>query len=185
VTLVELLADPVRARIYIELLLNREITAQELMRITKISRSTISHHLTRFVKEEVLTVRIHSTGRAVKFYSINPKYSEKIIISSQDEMSKKKRQVFLETASAHLQVLSNLILEKSKAIENEKLKERRVGKQVAFTFDFISEEHTKIWLEEYEVFEKRFRERCEKSEIESSSLDFIAFGGLVPTRKSV
>jgi len=146
-TLVELLADPVRARIYIEVLLNREITAQELMSITNISRSTISHHLTRFVKEEVLSVRIHSTGRAVKLYSINPNYSETLILNSKDDTNRRKRQIFLETASAHLQVISNLMLERSQAIENVTSKELGFGKQVVFTFDFIPEEHTKIWID--------------------------------------
>jgi len=48
----------------------------------------------------------------------------------------------------------------------------------------MPEEHANIWAEEYEAFEKRFRERCEKSESARSSFDFIAFGSLVPTRKS-
>ena len=183
-TLVELLADPVRTRIYMEVLLNREITAHELMKITKISRSTVSHHLTRFVKEEVFSVRIDSTGRAVKFYSVNPNYSETLVITSKDDTSKRKRKVFLETASAHLHVISNLVLERAQAIENETTREKRVDKQVTFTFHFISEDHAKIWAEEYEAFEKRFRARCEKSEIESRSFDFIAFGGMAPTRKS-
>jgi DNA-binding transcriptional ArsR family regulator len=183
-TLFELLSDPVRARIYIEVLLHGEITAQELMRITKISRSTISHHLTRFVSEEVLTVRIHSTGRAVKLYSINRDYTETLFLASKDDVNKKKRQVFLETASAHLQVISNLILERSQAIENVTPKEKRTGKPVTFSFHFVAEEHAKIWGEEYEAFERRFRERCSNSEPQGSSFDFIAFGGLVPTRKS-
>jgi DNA-binding transcriptional ArsR family regulator len=183
-TLPELLADPVRARIYIEVLLNKEMTAQELLEAVSIKRSTMSHHLTRFVKEGVLNVRVESTGRLVKYYSINTEYSEEIIVEGEGPLNVRKRRAFLESASAHLQVISNIILERAKALD-EKPPKRRRGKPVTFTISFISDAEAKIWSEEYSIFDKRFRDRCkvEISESKDPSFDYIAHCGLTPMRK--
>lgn len=183
-TLPELLADPVRSRIYIEVLLNKEITAQDLLEAVSIKRSTLSHHLTRFVKERVLNVRVESTGRVVKYYSINTAYSEEIILEGDGTLNVRKRKAFLESASAHLQVISNLILERAILLEDKSEKRRR-GKPVTFTFSFVSDIEAKIWSEEYSIFEARFRDRC-KAEIDDTkepSFDYIAYCGLTPTRK--
>jgi hypothetical protein len=96
----------------------------------------------------------------------------------------RKRKAFLESASAHLQVISNLILERAKALD-DKPQKRRKGRPVTFTISFISDPESKIWSEEYSTFEKRFRDRC-KAEIGDSkkpSFDYIAYGGLTPTKK--
>lgn len=186
-TLPELLADPVRARIYVEVLLNKEITAQELMEVVNINRSTMSHHLSRFVKEQVLNVRIESIGRSIKYYSINSNYSEEIIIKGEGSLTIRKRVAFLESASAHLQVISNLILERAEVMKEPSTtpRPRRKGKPVTFTFSFISDAEAMIWSEEYSVFEKRFRDRCAetKKDTVEQSFDYIAFGGLTPVRK--
>ena len=185
-TLPELLADPVRARIYVEVLLNQEITAQELMEVVNINRSTMSHHLSRFVKERVLNVRIESIGRSVKYYSVNPDYSELIIIEGEGTLNVRKRIAFLESASAHLQVISNIIRERAARLkETTTLPRKKKEAPVTFTISFISDEEAAIWSEEYSVFEERFRKRCAKivKETPSSSFDHIAFGGLTPTRQ--
>jgi len=182
-TLFELLSDSVRARIYIEILVNKEMTAQELMKVVDVKRSTMSHHLTRFVEEEVLNVRVQSTGRPVKYYQINPRHSEEIVIKSDEDEKIARRRMFLESASAHLQVISNFILEQAKKSEQELAKTRKSKNHVTFTFHFMSKEESKIWEEEYQAFEKRFRER--NKEVSSKTpLDYIAFGGQVPIRRS-
>ena len=183
-TLFELLSDPVRARIYIEILVNNEMTAQELMKVVNIQRSTISHHLTRFVEDGVLSVRVQSTGRPVKYYQINPHHNEEVVIKSGEDEKTANRRMFLESASAHLQVISNFILEHAEKT-GEALEESKKAKdRVSFNFHFMSKEESKIWEEEYQTFEKMFRERCKKVSTKSSSLDYIAFGGQIPTRKS-
>ncbi|MFW9981022.1 MAG: ArsR/SmtB family transcription factor [Candidatus Thorarchaeota archaeon] len=183
-TLPELLADPVRARIYVEVLLNEEITAQELMEVVNINRSTMSHHLSRFVKERVFNVRIESIGRSIKFYSINPDYSEEIIIEGEGTLSVRKRIAFLESAAAHLQVVSNLIRERAEKLREETTLPRKKGMSVTFTISFISNKEAMIWGEEYASFQERFRKRCETiaKDSEDSCFDYIAFGGLTPTR---
>jgi DNA-binding transcriptional ArsR family regulator len=184
-TLFELLSDPVRARIYIEILVNQEMTAQNLMKVVDVNRSTLSHHLTRFVEENVLSVRVQSTGRPVKYYRINPHYNEEIIIKGDENEKTAKRRMFLKSASAHLQVISNFILEQAEKSELEITKSKKSNSRVTFTFHYISKEESKIWEEEYQAFEKRFKERLKEVESKTSSLDYIAFGGQVPTRKSI
>ena len=182
-TLFELLSDPVRARIYIEILVNPEMTAQELMKVVDVNRSTMSHHLTRFVEEDVLSVRVQSTGRPVKYYQINPHHNEEVVIKGDESEKTAKRRMFLESASAHLQVISNFILEHANKTGEELVKSKKAKSNVTFTFHFMSKEESKIWEDEYHAFEKRFRERCKAVSSKTSSLDYIAFGGQVPTRK--
>ncbi|MGY5857810.1 MAG: winged helix-turn-helix domain-containing protein [Candidatus Thorarchaeota archaeon] len=180
-TLFELLSDPVRARIYIEILVNNEMTAQDLMKVVDVKRSTISHHLTRFVEEEVLNVRVQSTGRPVKYYQINTHHNEEVMIKGTEDKKSAKRRMFLESASAHLQVISNFMMEHAdKPSEGTK----KSKEHVTFTFHFMSKDESKIWEEEYQAFEKRFKQRCKDVVVKSPSLDYIAFGGQVPTRKS-
>jgi DNA-binding transcriptional ArsR family regulator len=182
-TLFELLSDPVRARIYIEILVKQEMTAQELMRIVKVQRSTLSHHLTRFVEEGVLKVRVQSTGRPIKFYQVNPDFNEEVIIAEGTDEKQVKRKMFLESASAHLQAISNLMLEYANDTEFE-TSSRRKKLPVTFTFHFMSNAEGKIWDEEYAAFEKRFQARRAEVSGEKPSLDRIAFGGQIPTRNT-
>jgi len=184
-TLFELLSDPVRARIYIEILVNQEMTAQDLMKVVSVNRSTISHHLTRFVEEGVLNVRIQSTGRPVKYYQINSQHSEEVVIKRDEDEKAAMRRQFLESASAHLQVISNFILEYAHQSGEEQSKSKKAKRHVTFTFHYMSNEENKIWAEEYQIFEKRFRERCKDIPTKTPSLDYIAFGGSIPTRKSI
>ncbi len=175
----ELLADPVRARIYMEVLVNREVTAQDLMERTKISRSTLSHHLSRFVDSGVLNVRVGSEKyhRLVKYYTINPDYSEEIVIESAQDPDGKRRKAFLESSAAHLQVISHLILERANSTKRSK-------GSVTFTFNLLSEEEARIWNEEYEEFQRRVVQRCNLlvKSTEGIGNAYIAFGGLTPTR---
>ncbi|MFW9806754.1 MAG: helix-turn-helix domain-containing protein, partial [Candidatus Thorarchaeota archaeon] len=143
-TLAELLMDPVRARIYLEVLLNDEVTAQQLKEKIDISRSTMSHHLSRFVEDKVFKVRVKETGRPVKFYSRNPDFKEEVIIDGKDCNALNERIAFLGMASAHLNVISNLLQERAERVHETKSKS--AGKSsVAFTFTFMSKEESKIW----------------------------------------
>ena len=183
-TLPELLADPMRARIYVEVLVNQEMTAQELMEVVDINRSTMSHHLSRFVRERVFNVRIETIGRSVKYYSINPDFSEEVIIEGEGTLSVRKRIAFLESASAHLQVISNIMREKADRLKQFATLPRKKGVPITFTFSFISKEEAEAWTEEYMLFEERFRKRRDKIVKDESepSFDYVAFGGLTSTR---
>ena len=180
-TLPELLSDPVRARIYLEVLLNEEVTAQQLMDTVEISRSTMSHHLSRFVEDKVLKVRVQETGRSVKFYSQNPDFKEEMVIEGKDGLTLQKHIMFLESASAHLHVISSLLQERSKKIRKTHTKPK-LKTTMSFTFSFMSKEEAAIWDEEYYAFQKRFEGRRKVLRKSSESLDYIGYGGITPTR---
>jgi len=91
---------------------------------------------------------------------------------------------FLESASAHLQVISNFILEHAEKSGPNLAKSKKTKNRVTFTFHFMSKGESNIWEEEYQNFENRFRERSKEVSSKTPSLDYIAFGGQVPTRKS-
>ncbi|MDF1540028.1 MAG: winged helix-turn-helix domain-containing protein [Candidatus Thorarchaeota archaeon] len=176
-TLPELLSDSVRARIYIEVLLKKEATAQQLMEVTSVNRSTMSHHLSRFVSEKVLRVRVGSEKyhRSIKYYSINPDFSEEVILDPSKDPDGMKKRAFLESSAAHLQVISNLMLERVKT-------PRKKG-AVTFTFSFLSDADASIWMEEYQLFQKSIQTRIGKRSEDASecTYSYIAFGGLTPT----
>jgi DNA-binding transcriptional ArsR family regulator len=177
----ELLSDPVRARIYLEVLLNKEITAQQLMDRIKISRSTMSHHLSRFVEDTVFNVRVQESGRSVKYYSHNPDFKEEFVIEGKDHIALEKRITFLESSAAHLHVITSLLRERADKIKKTK-KKTKGKKTITFTFSFMSDEEAAIWNEEYEAFQKRFEERRKTLMKTSTSPDYIGYGGITPTR---
>lgn len=180
-TLPELLSDPVRAKIYLEVLLNEEMTAKQLMDTIKISRSTMSHHLSRFVQDKVFKVRVQETGRSVKFYGHNPDFRKELCIEGKDGLALEKRLLFLQSAAAHLHVISSLLSERAQKIRETQSKPKR-GTSVTFTFSFMSNEEASIWNEEYDAFQKRFDERRKTLKKSNESLDYIGYGGITPTR---
>jgi DNA-binding transcriptional ArsR family regulator len=180
-TLLELLSDPVRARIYLEVLLNEEVTAQQLMDKTKVNRSTMSHHLSKFVDGKVLKFRVQEQGRAVKIYSRNPEFREEVILEDRDDTSIKKRIVFLESTAVHLNAISSLLGDKARRLREGQSSSKR-GSTVSFTFNFLTKEEADIWYKEYEEFQKRFEERRKSIKESSDSFDYIGYGGITPTK---
>ncbi|MCK5150951.1 MAG: hypothetical protein KAQ65_03880, partial [Candidatus Thorarchaeota archaeon] len=141
------------------------------------SRSTMSHHLSRFVEEEVLRVRVGSEKyqRSIKYYSINPGHSEELVIDSSQDPKGERKKAFLESSAAHLQVISNLMLERTDTPKKKGA--------VTFAFSFLSEEEANIWMEEFQRFQKRVQTICGKKiqDCETTSFSHIAFGGMIPT----
>jgi hypothetical protein len=66
----DVINDPVRFKIFSEIFFKNRITANELLEVIPINRSTLSFHLTKMVKACILTVEMNPTGRATKFYSL-------------------------------------------------------------------------------------------------------------------
>ena len=83
--LLEILGDPVRAHIYFEAMIQKEITAKQLMEKLTINRSTLSHHLTKMVEEGVFDVRVQTIGRPVKYYRISELMNRRPIIKKTDK----------------------------------------------------------------------------------------------------
>jgi hypothetical protein len=128
----------------------------------------------------VFNVRIPDKGRSVKFYSHNPDFKEDLLIEGKDSTALKNRISFLESASAHLHVISSLLQERADMIRTTK-KKSTGKKKITFTFSLMSIEEAVIWNEEYESFQKRFEERRKDIE-KTDSLTYLGYGGIVPTR---
>jgi len=159
------------------------MTAQELLKVVNVNRSTLSHHLTKFVEERVFNVRVQRTGRPIKYYQINKDFNEEVIINAGTDEKAARRKMFLESASAHLQAISNMVSEYAN-VDTSKGAPRRKKNSVTFTFHFISNEEGEIWDQEYATFEQRFNERRKELSTKNSSLDCIVFGGQIPIMKS-
>jgi DNA-binding transcriptional ArsR family regulator len=184
--LMELLVDPVRAQIYFEVLTQREVTAQQLMKRLPIARSTLTHHLTKFVKAKVFSVRVESTGRPIKHYSLNRDFEEAVVIADKDDedtSSLKKRVTFLESAAAHLQMISNLTRTLAhKLAKNAKLERPSKG-PVCFVFSLLSDEEAAIWNKHHNRFLAEVEseiKKLAKSGNQDSQTRHVAFSGLIP-----
>ncbi len=70
VNALEVLIDPIRSKIVFEIIFKGELTAEQLVELTKKSRSTISHHLKKLVESRLLDVYMNPTGK-VKYYRLN------------------------------------------------------------------------------------------------------------------
>jgi len=99
----ELLQDPVRSKIIFEIILNGEVTADQIVEATEKSRSTIAHHLKKLVENGILDVFMHPTGKT-KFYRIT-KNIERLMYSFDKEKFSKGT---LEEQSAFLIELGNM-----------------------------------------------------------------------------
>jgi predicted ArsR family transcriptional regulator len=181
----ELLVDPVRAQIYFEVLLQGEVTAQEMMKRLSIVRSTLTHHLTKFVKAEVFSVRVESTGRPVKHYRLNTDFEEAVVIDDKDETTTtfKKRVTFLESTAAHMQMIANLTRTLARKMSETPKLEGSSIEPVCFVFSLLSEEEVTIWNRHHSKFladvESEIKEKVRKKK-SSAFPTHVAFSGTIP-----
>ncbi len=176
--LMELVIDPVRAQLYFEVLVRGEVTAKELVKILPVNRSTLTHHLTKFVESGVLSVDVPDVGRPVKTYRLNPEFDETIVI--EDISSKKVRQrvMFLESMSTHLQVIANL----AKRTAHQLLGETRPPGLVSFVFNLLSDDEAEIWNKHYSQFMKNVQDELNRSSKPKCPTDCtrVVFSGIIP-----
>ncbi|NHJ14189.1 MAG: ArsR family transcriptional regulator [Candidatus Thorarchaeota archaeon] len=181
----EVLADPVRSRIYFEILIGGEATANNLQRPAQVNRSTLSHHLTKMVEAELLTVRIESIGRSVKYYRLNDKLNEKIVIDRSKELGADagRAAAFLESAAAHLQLIANLAQEAASR-SSKRTKEKKPPEKTCFVFHILSDEDSLVWHEEHQKFMENVEKRlgCEKALNNMDKKRNLAFSGFIPIR---
>jgi DNA-binding transcriptional ArsR family regulator len=198
--LMDLLADPVRSRIYFEVMRQGETTANHLMQHVAINRSTLTHHLTKLVEAKALLVRVQELGRPIKYYRLNEDIEDRLVIEGDDDSVEtlQKRIAFLESAIAHLQMITNLAHESvSQRRQELALKEvirkktkpksrKRTLRQVCFTFLLLNDEGVRIWNQEYDRFvekvEDMLREQ-QRSNQSNTQSRHIAFAGLFPITK--
>ncbi|MFX1476337.1 MAG: ArsR/SmtB family transcription factor [Promethearchaeota archaeon] len=195
--LMELLADPVRSRIYFEVMRQGEITAQELMAHVDVNRSTLTHHLTKLVAAKALRVRVQELGRPVKYYRLNEEIQEEVVIGKETGSVEalKQRIAFLESAVAHLQMITNLAreaaLQRRSELEEttrsektaERTPRRRTQRQVCFTFLLLSDKEVLIWNQEYNQFLKTVNEKLQGTRRKTQKTKqpkHVAFAGLLP-----
>ena len=117
------IADPVRARIFFEILLHRKVTAKHLMKRLSISRSTLSYHLKKLEDDGILEVGISTEGRPSKQYSLCPEFSAPSFEAHVDESLDwlTWRSVWLQRTIVHLQAVVSIAMtgleELNKAIQ--------------------------------------------------------------------
>lgn len=184
--LMALLADPIRTQIYMHVLLNGEITAQQLMEHLPIGRSTLTHHLSKFVEADVFKFRVQALGRPTKYYSLNEIKREIVLKGASSEEKLQKRILFLESAASHLQIVTHIARERAKFL-NEELegKEKQNPKKVmlSFTFNLYNEKDAKIWNREFISFSKSIKSKLEGSERKPNTEEkcvYVAISGLFP-----
>ena len=183
--LMELLVDPIRAQIYFEVLKQGEVTAQEMMKQLPIVRSTLTHHLTKFVEAEVFSVRVESTGRPVKHYRLNTEFEEAVVIDDGDETDTTitKRITFLESTAAHMQMIANLARTLAHRMSESSSRKRPSTRPVCFVFSLLSEDEASIWNKHHEKFLAEVESEIKTRMKESKTMKFskhIAFSGLIP-----
>ena len=122
---IELLLDPIRSKILLEIILNKEVTAEKLMKSTQKSRSTISHHLKKLVESNIVEVYMNPTGK-VKYYQINKKFTNRFysldregLKTSSLEESSTFIVEFQQVIAIMSHVYSNIFTEQIKKLEEK------------------------------------------------------------------
>ena len=179
ISIIKLLGEPIRSRIFLEVLLNKEVSTNELLERINISKGTMSHHLTKLVNAGLLEVKIQSTGRPLKYYSLRQK--TKIVY---DEKHKKSDKVqFFQSATAQIQMIANMMKETSIEISSNKLGDTKV-ENFTFTMQIVSAEAAKIIQTKFREFMKDLTEELKKIENEnedySEEQNHFFFSGLFP-----
>ena len=175
----ELVIDPVRAQLYFEVLVRGEVTAKQLMKILPVNRSTLTHHLTKFVEAGILTVDVPSVGRPVKHYRLNADFEETIVIEDISSEHIRQRVMFLESMATHLQVIANL----AKRTAYQLTEESESLGSVSFVFNLLSEDEVDIWNRHYSHFLQSVQKELKGSSSSSKgSADCtrIVFSGIIP-----
>jgi DNA-binding transcriptional ArsR family regulator len=184
--LIELLVDPVRAQIYFEVLTQGEVTARQLMKRLPIARSTLTHHLTKFVESKVLDVRVESTGRPIKHYSLNKDFEEAVVIADKDDEDTsgiKKRVTFLESTAAHMQMIANLTRTLAHNLAKSTDLDRPSSEPICFVFSLLSDEEAPIWNRHHSRFMAEVESEIKtlaKEGTQESKTQHVAFSGLIP-----
>jgi len=185
---IELLADPIRSRIFFEITLNKEVSTGKLLEQIKISKGTMSHHLSKLVKAGLLKVRIQSSGRPMKYYSL--KTSSKILKGKKvkelmygEETKKKEKVRFFQSATVQLQMISNLMKDTSTEISKNKIEESDMD-NFAFTMQIFSSAAASVAKERFSKFIKDLNKELKEIEKESDNsvdepLHFL-FSGIFP-----
>jgi len=187
--LMELLVDPVRAKIYFEVLVKGELTAQELMNKLTIARSTLTHHLTRFVEAEVFRVRVDATGRPIKHYSIRDDFEETVVVDGHKSSAEalEKKIAFMESTAAHMQMVANLAKMTARQISEEASPKGKDSHQTVFVFNMLSDEDAKVWTKHHGAFIANVQSELEAKDRFDKQKTQVAFSGLVriPRDRSV
>lgn len=186
--IIELLADPIRSRIFFEITLNKEVSTSKLLDRIKISKGTMSHHLSKLVKAGLLEVRIQSAGRPIKYYSL--KTSSKILkgkkvkeLTYSEEPKKTEKVLFFQSATVQLQMISNLMKDTATEISKKKSEEIEMD-NFAFTMQIFSSAAANVAKKRFSKFIKELNE--ELKEIEKGNEDsleeplHVLFSGIFP-----
>ena len=195
--LLEILGDPVRAQIYFEAMIQKEITAKQLMEKLTINRSTLTHHLTKMVEEGIFDVRVQAIGRPIKYYRISESMTKRLIIKKTDkgedsEQSLRNRIAYLESAIAHLQVITTTtqrlakeLIDELKTIDQKK-QVGKLPKLLTFSFSLLSEKEAELLSGRYTKLIKEIQDELREmdSKKDKPSPNYIMFSGLIPTIRS-
>ncbi len=175
----ELVVDPIRAQIYFEVLVRGEVTAHKLMQVLPINRSTLTHHLTKFVEAGIFIVDIPATGRPVKYYRLNEVFEETIIVEGISSHSVKERIMFLESTATHLHVVADL----ARRLASQLKEHSKPLSQIGFIFNLMTREEVDIWNKHYTKFMENVSEEIKKKKLElkkNKECTHVAFSGFLP-----
>ncbi len=186
-SIIRLLTDPIRSRIFLEILLNKEVSTSKLLERINISKGTMSHHLTKLVNAGLLDVKVQSTGRPLKYYSL--KKTSKIMqeenvvkLTYNEESKKSEKNLFFQSATAQLQMIANLMKDTESIINSEKNREKDI-KNFAFTMNIFSSEAAVIAQRKMKIFIKELSEELkilENNEDHTKEKVHFFFSGLFP-----
>ncbi|MHA2229768.1 MAG: winged helix-turn-helix domain-containing protein [Candidatus Thorarchaeota archaeon] len=189
--ILDVLSDPARSRIYLEALLNNEITVQHLSNILNISRSTLGYHLVKMVENNILEVRTDAIGRQTKYYRVSDKARQEKILEeirgSSDAASNLEQYAkFLKVLTAHLQAIASLSRNMISSIRAaQKQSSNPINRKVPshFIFTLLTEEEAQTWNKQLCDYLIKLENEIDRKRSQSSvemAQSFIAFSGVIP-----
>jgi DNA-binding transcriptional ArsR family regulator len=184
------ISDPTRARIYFETLLCGKLTAKYLMERMTISRSSLSHHLTKLVDEGILNFQIETEGRPHKVYFVKEEFENQVLEPSGDppedwllhrlrqlEGRIMELQTFVSIATNNLNRIKEVIaVRDNSGVEPETFVNALKKTHSIQAVHILTEREATIWVKMYLKFLKELESNLQTG----GDHRYVSFSGILP-----
>lgn len=184
------LQDPVRARIFFELMMNgsEQIDIKQIAVLTNRARNTINHHVDKMLADGILSVdKVEQKGRGkpTRSFILNPSFLKELTKGTPQISSYELFEETLRRKSSLLAMLANLCIETLTEEMKPKITSKGIMENDREFPLYLYSAHS---LEELKVFQKHLVPAIQaaKAEVESLNLQpinperFVIFTGYVP-----
>lgn len=188
------LSDPVRARIFFELMFddNNPITIKHLQNVTKKERTTINHHLNLMISDKILVISAHkeshNRGKPTRFFQLDAKFLSFLRSDRKEKRDMSDVISDIKRNSSHLLMLGNIANQSQSWLKSLSDTKQSIINDDITSIDFPFYLYSTKSKEELKIYSKYLitaledaRNEINKGDfIENNDIRFVVCAGFVP-----